>query len=77
MCIENLTQEKLKRQLEMLAMPVDFDQLCKEGILQIVKRKGWYKVLEMRRLPEHVKIRICEIESGGLVKFEDTVARAK
>lgn len=51
----------------MLAMPVDFDQLCGDGILVRVSKKR-FKVPNLNRLPEYVRIRI-----GGHVGPDDVV----
>ena len=64
------------RELVSMAIPVDYDQLCKEGILERVGKKR-YKVPDKKRLPKHVRSRISKIDSDGVVEFEDTVKRAK
>jgi len=72
---EGLSVEAIKRQLELLATPVDFDQLCRDGILERVGKKK-FKVLDGRRLPEAAATRILTIGPNG-VTFEDTVKRSR
>jgi hypothetical protein len=73
---EALSKETIIRELELMAIPVDFDQLCKNGILKRVGKKR-FKILDLRRLPKYVRTRINIIDSDGIVEFEDTVEWAK
>lgn len=81
MCAEDssgdkrLSVEAIKRQIELLATPVDFDQLCRDGILERVGRKK-YKVLDWQRLPKHVGARIRTLGPDG-VTFEGTAKYSK
>jgi hypothetical protein len=58
---------KLRRQLreeaELLAIPIDFDQLVKDGILK--KRGAWWELLDIGRLPEHAR---CNIKAFKSIK---------
>ena len=73
---KKLSAEETKRQLKLLSITVDYDQLCEAGVLERVG-KNKYKILDMKRLPEHVRLRIRNISSDGVVEFEDTVKWAK
>jgi hypothetical protein len=62
--------KEVERQIELLEMPVDFDALCAEGVLM---RKGKrFKVLDARRLPEHVSARISGADSNGMCTIRKT-----
>jgi hypothetical protein len=53
-----------------LVTPIDFDALVRGGVLE--KRRGWYKILKMKKLPRHASAKISEIRTGDgetLVKF--------
>jgi len=83
------SQRQLIEILEFLSIPVDFDQLCADGILKKVGNSR-YGVPDLRRLPKHVRLRIqvlrIETKMGpdgktvgklSWVKFEDTVEFAR
>jgi hypothetical protein len=61
------TVEEIRNQAELLATPLDFEQLVADGILR--KRGAWWEVLDMDRLPKHARCKISWIKTGGLVKF--------
>ena len=65
------------QKLELLAQPVDFDQLVADGVL---RRKGsGYLVLDMDRLPEaaSVKMRSAKQTKEGVVcRFAKTTKQA-
>ena len=73
--------------VKLLAMQVDYDQLCADRVLeQVTKNK--YKVLDMKRLPKHARLRIQELhhtathregedrENELIVTFGNTVESA-
>lgn len=73
---EELSVEEIRRQLELLSVEPDYDQLCADGILERVG-KNRFKVPDGRRLPEYLGSRIIGIGPGNNVKFEDTVKWAR
>ena len=67
----SIIKEKLVQQVKLLAIPMDFDELQAQGILQ--KRGAWYEVLDRDWLPEHAADRVTEMQFTGkrfLVKFQ-------
>jgi len=67
-------RQKLAQTVQELMTPIDVEALRAEGILG--KRQGaWYEVLDMGRLPEHVRKRVNEMqfsasgEKPPMVKF--------
>ncbi len=76
----NLSNGELVRQLELLATPVDFDQLCADGILERVSKRR-YKLLDGSRLPKYASMRILSFtdDSSGpsVLEFEDTTKWAQ
>ena len=71
------------RQLKLLAVPPDFDQLCQDGVLErIGKSKKRFKVVDWKRLPEYLILRMQRIQAqvGSpeiIVEFANTIERAK
>lgn len=57
------TIEELRRIAEMLATPIDFDQLVGDGVLK--KRGAWWQILDWDRLPEHAVQKIQNIKDVG------------
>jgi hypothetical protein len=65
-------RQRMLQYLEMLATPVDYDQLCEEGVLERVSKKK-FKVPDVNRLPAHVRLRInCEMGPDNVVEFGKT-----
>lgn len=62
-----ITREDILEQANKLATPIDFDQLIAEGVLE--KKGAWYKILDMKKLPEHARSQINELTTDGKVKF--------
>jgi hypothetical protein len=65
--------EKLIVETKKLAEPVDFEDLEKKGAL--VKEGVWYRVLDSRKLPEHVWVKmygIAQDSKGVKVKIYKT-----
>ncbi len=61
------TYKELRRLAEVLAAPIDFDQLITAGVL---RAKGkWYEVLDLDRLPEHARVKIRAVRAPNRVKF--------
>jgi hypothetical protein len=56
-----------------LIAPIDFESLINSGVLE--KRKGWYKILKLNKLPPHAKAKIHKLQTssdgGVLVKFQE------
>lgn len=48
-----IDREKHEKQMRLMSEPIDFEQLERDGILR--KTGAWYEVLDMNRLPEHVR----------------------
>ena len=69
-------------QVGLLATPIDFDQLCADGVLQRMNSKE-FKVLDWKRLPKYASARISmfSITSPGhkidTVEFSDTTEVAQ
>lgn len=61
------TIEQLRHLAEMLATPIDFDQLVADGILR--KRGAWWEVLDWNRLPEHARQKVQAVMTGNRVQF--------
>ncbi len=65
------------RKVELLAQPIDFDQLVADGVL---RRKGSrYLVLDMDRLPEAASFQMRSMEQtkeGVVVRFAKTNKQA-
>ena len=65
------------QKLELLAQPIDFDQLVADGVL---RRKGsGYLVLDLDRLPEAARIKMRsakQTKEGVVFKFTKTTKAA-
>lgn len=64
-------QQKVRQHVEMLATPVNFDRLCEDGILLKVSKRQ-FKVLDEKRLPQHVGLRISKTLAENVVEFGKT-----
>jgi hypothetical protein len=64
------TAEELARIAGALPVPIDFAQLIAEGVLREVGG-GWYEVLDYTRLPEHVRMKIAEVDTPNLARFAE------
>lgn len=53
--------EELKELMEQAVMPIDFDDLIEKGIIE--KRRGWYKVHDLKRLPTHAQSKVSEVKT--------------
>ena len=65
-----LTLETLRAEMLLLATPIDFVALERDGILR--KVGDWYEVPDVHKLPEHVSKRISthrQLRKGLRVKF--------
>jgi hypothetical protein len=62
-----MSKEEMLKQAISLATPIDFEALVVEGILE--KKGAGYKILDMKRLPDHAGDKIIGISSDGTVKF--------
>ena len=56
------SDEKLLELLKMAATPIDFDQLIADGVLR--RHGAKYELLDLARLPEHARHKICIIASS-------------
>jgi hypothetical protein len=56
-------KKKVEEQLRQLEMPVDFDRICKDGVLERIGPRQ-FRILDLKRLPDHVaaRLEIAEIE---------------
>lgn len=70
-----LTKEWLLQKAKSLATPIDFDDLIEKGILE--KKGARYRILDMKRLPEHAADKIIKISSDGFVKFSTGTKKAE
>jgi hypothetical protein len=62
------TAEELARLSGAVRLPINFAQLIADGVLR-ESDGGWYEVLDYARLPEHVRLKIVEVEPPNRVKF--------
>jgi len=66
--------EKIRRELEILAQPIDFVALEKSGIIS--KAGAWYRLhVPIFKLPDHLDAKIREVSydsKGTKVKFYNT-----
>jgi hypothetical protein len=62
------TAEELARLSGTVRVPINFAQLIAEGVLRECDG-GWYEVLDYVRLPEHVRLRIVDVEPPDRVRF--------
>lgn len=65
--------DKLERQEKLMATPIDFDQLERDGLLKRVRKGGvTFDVPNIHLLPEHVRVHILAAgdgPNGARVKF--------
>ncbi len=64
-----ISLERLIAQARNLATPIDFETLIRDGVLEQAKRRGWYRVKDWDRFPEHARAKVSEITNTGEVKF--------
>lgn len=70
-----ITRESLLEQAKLHATPIEFDDLITRGVLE---RKGKrYKILSMKDLPDHAKVKIISMSSDGTVTFSKATKRAE
>jgi hypothetical protein len=62
-----ITKEELLEKAKQLAMPINIKALIEDRIIE--RKGGWYKILDMARLPEYAKAQIVVFRSDGKVKF--------
>jgi hypothetical protein len=62
------TAEELVGLSGAVPLPINFAQLIADGVLR-EGDGGWYEVLDYARLPEHVRMKIVEVEPPNRVKF--------
>ena len=63
-------RERLAEENEKMAKPINYDELIEKGLIS--KVGAWYRVNDIRRLPEHVSAKITETfqdQKGIKVKF--------
>ena len=66
-------KKEVDEKLRQLEMPVDFEQLCKDGVLEKMKETvvrghrggATFRILDRKRLPEHVALRLQITETTG------------
>ena len=66
--LESARREKksVEEKLRQLEMPVDFEQLCRDGVLEKIRAKVFhgrrvearFRILDRKRLPEHAELRL-------------------
>lgn len=52
-----IEKKRVERQLRQLEMPVDFDKLCEDGVLERAGAKR-FRVRDLKRLPDHAVVRL-------------------
>jgi len=57
-----MTREEVRQSILEIAIPIDFDQLIEDGVLE--KDGAWYRVLDFKRLPKHASMKIKTLQSG-------------
>ena len=62
------TAEELAGLSRVVPLPINFAQLIADGVLRAADG-DWYEVLDYARLPEHVRLKIVEVEPPNRVKF--------
>lgn len=68
---EDITAENIRSLIELLAQPIDFENLISNGVLE--KNGHWYKLIKPNQLPEHATRKIIRIMSANdtvKVQFE-------
>lgn len=58
-----IDREKLEKQKRLMSEPIDFEQLERDGILR--KVGAWYEILDMGRLPEHVRAQAVAVSGSA------------
>lgn len=58
-----IDREKLEEQTRLMSEPIDFAQLERDGILR--KVGTWYEVLDMGRVPEHVRSQAVAVSGSA------------
>jgi len=69
-------RQKLLDELRLTCMDVDIDALIADGILEPSSR-GWYKLLDSKRLPKHAGAQIISMDTDGRIKFSKSRKRAR
>ena len=68
--------DELERQKKLMATPIDFDQLERDGLVKRVRKGGvTFDVPNLHLPPEHVRAHIVEASTGpngARVKFSKT-----
>jgi hypothetical protein len=70
-----ITKEELLEKAKQLAMPINFEALIEDGVLE--RKGGWYKILDITRLPEYAKAQIVVFCTDGKVKFSKSTKAAQ
>ena len=71
-----IPKDDLIKQLKLLAVAPDWDQLCHDGILERINKKK-FRVPDMRRLPDYLGARVLVIGTDSkrpdvaIIEFED------
>ena len=72
-----MSLNELKKVIDDHLEPIDFDDLIEGGFLE--KRRGWYKVFDIKKLPEHVQVKIKSMKTTSkgeiLVQFRSPSKR--
>ena len=55
--------KELKEKMKEAVVPIDFEALIKSGVLE--KRRGWYKVINLKELPPHASAKISKAKSNN------------
>jgi len=50
-------KKKVEEKLRQLEKPVDFEQLCRDGVLEKMGTKT-FRIPDLKRLPDHVTVRL-------------------
>jgi hypothetical protein len=60
-------KKRVEERLRQLEMPVDFDQLCRDGVLEKTGTKT-FRIPDPKRLPDHVAVRLEVTETTTTTK---------
>jgi hypothetical protein len=77
-------KKRVEEKLRQLETPVDWEQLCREGVLQKTREKcvgghrvwATFRILDRKRLPEHVALRLQIRETTGTTTKKGSAPRS-
>jgi hypothetical protein len=77
-------KKSVEKKLRQLEMSVDFEQLCRDGVLEKMREKvvrghrvgATFRILDRKRLPEHVALRLQITETTRTTTKKGSVPRS-